>query len=687
MKKTEFLFRIFAVLALLMFPASLFAYELPAPPSSHTLQFQADETYFYSKGKVINLKGHVVLDEVYGGSVTKTIMAEEITVDISSQTAVSPGKIVLKQNGLTVTGDSGEFDYEKGVGIVRKGRLKAGGVIFEGKKLTLSQNRFVYRHASLTTCDYIPPHYRITSSLVDLEPERRFIAFNNFMFIGKIPVFYFPVLYKPMGKGTPFISSFYPGYNERNGFYLKSNYMYRFTPFSRGKIYLDYFSRKGFGTGGEYNYHRKEKNLTNISYYRIREYGNKRERQGMSGGFWHYFGAGKRYSYYGQSFFRWLSDPGFNNDYFRDNPFSVSAGKEANVAFTLRGLKSVMRVSAASKYTRNSVTNNFEKSYESAPKLEYSASGIKFRKLPFVHNFNFNFQNSREENVSYYQKKGGADWNVTTNYRISKSFTFYPSFLWNQAVMLSTSAFVSDKWVGRWQSNLVLRYDRLWGNVDLNYFYRERLKSNKLKKDIHSSDSGEEKNSFGVEVFVRPNYRMYFRGVAEYDLRNYISGGFTERLSDISAEFYVKPSLKRSFFIQDVYSPSKGNQSFVAEAEWGQENYLKVGVANYKSDKNDFFISNKIGFAGGKSWRVEGVARYRARRGKGISLKGVNFYEKSFVLYKDFHDFRTNWRVSSRNGVKEFSFFVNLKWNPPGKKTDKADRYWHPWRSKDMMRD
>ena len=74
--------------------------------------------------------------------------------------------------------------------------------------------------------------------------------------------------------------------------------------------------------GGEGDFRASEKTNANLSVYRIRESGTEHDRWGMNGGYWHSlnrFNESDSVSYYSQSSFRLLSDPEFNNDYFRTN--------------------------------------------------------------------------------------------------------------------------------------------------------------------------------------------------------------------------------------------------------------------------------------------------------------------------------------------------------------------------------
>ena len=699
-KMTKFFIIIIQIIICCLFCAALmaqqidgasFAYDLPLSTAPHKVEFASDEAYFFDEDKTIVLKGRVKLDELEQGNIlVRTITAKELYINLASDMIVAPYDIIINQNGTVIRGGSGKINYLKNEGYINNGRIEAKNIIFRGKSIKFGKGHFVYKKASITTCDREPPHYKIKASRLDLIPGKRFVAYNTFFYLGKVPIFYFPILYKPLGKGTPFSSSFFPGYDKRNGVYLKSNYMYRFDKYTKGKLFLDYFSRKGFGVGGEYDYHNRARNISNLSVYRIKEYGSSHDRLGLNGGYWHFFNPGNSgVSYYSQSFFKWLSDPDFNNDFFRSNPFAVSPNKQANIAFTRQTARTVTRVSAASRYERNATSNSFQKTYESAPKINFNIMPSKFKKLPFLHSFSGNFESSKNSGVSYYQKRGNANWTMSNNFRLSDRVTLYPAAFLDESVVLSTASQAAS-WIGRYGTNLNLRYDRIFGSFDLKYSYRRRLQSNKFKSDDLSADRGEEIKTVGYEIFLRPNYNMYFRSAADYDLRDYFSKSALRRVSPITAEFYFTGKNLFSFYAQNIYSPCAGNQSMVSQIHMGTDkNYIGFGLANYKTSKDTYIFNNTVGFKPpGSSWRLESVFRYQLAKKNGLLLKDISFFEKTFILYKDFHDFRTMWKFTRRPNVNEFFFLVNLKINSKiEKKSDKSDAYWYPWRKENQIRD
>jgi hypothetical protein len=602
----------------------------------------------------------------------------------------------MNDSSGTIYGKSGVFDYAAHTGYINDGSFAYGGFFFSGRRVELSPGRYLYKKARLTSCDKTPPHFHINASRIYLVPGRYFLTYNNFFYLGRVPIFYFPVLYKPLGGGTPFVSSFHFGHDDRSGYFVKSTYAYKFNPQTRGKLYLDYFSKKSFGTGGELDYQEKEKTNADISMYRIRESGTEHDRWGLNGGYWHSltnFNESDKVSYYSQSSFRLLSDPEFNNDYFRANPFAVSPDKQANLAFTRRSNTTVTRLSAATQYTRSADLVSFEKSYESAPRLDFQKLPFTIGKIPVLNSFTGYFENAKEPGVAYFQRKGRGAWTVSKTVPLVRSLTLLPSASYDQSLFIATSSRNTDQWIGRYGAGANMRYDRLWGSLDLGYSYLARMRVNRLGKERDSADKGEELRSLSSQLFITPTYTTYFKAGAAYDMRNGVGGSFSRRLSTTTVEFYHAPRKNLDIYLQDSYRFGDGNKSFVAQLYSGDEkNYLGVGLAHYSTQPHDYIMNQMMGFRvpWAQSWRAEGVLRYNLVHFTGPGDKTVKFFEKGLVLYKDFHDFHTSWHFMVRRGVNEFHFLISLKMNDKGKRDpleDSARNDWHPWRKDGELRD
>lgn len=683
---------------LLWAAANAAAYDLPSSAGTHRVYFESDFAQFNEYSRDIGLEGNVRLREfTQDDKQIKFIRARELTVSMASHTVTAPEDFVMDDDTGTVYGKSAVMDYRSDSGLIKNGRFSYGGFIFRGRVVDFNKARYIYKRASVTSCDREPPHYQLRSSRIYLVPSRYFLAYNNVFFLGKIPIFYFPVIYKPMGGGTPFVSIFRPGYDKRNGMFIKSTYVFRVNHETRAKLLLDYFQKRGLGTGGEIDYKKPEKDITNISAYHIKEYGLAKDRWGMSGGYWHLFNRFNESDpakYYSQGFFRLLSDPRVNNDFFRSNPFAISPDEQASVAFTRTSNYTVTRFSAYGRETKSADSSVFTKANNSIPRLDFNTVPFSVLKLPVLNSFSAYFENARDEGADFTQKRGSAGWTVNKSVPIVGNLTLSPSVFYNQSVALSTASGAGTSWVGRYGGGATLRYDRDWGALDLGYALTRRLHTNKLEEDNSAPDKGQETSAITSQLFVMPRFNNYYKISTSYDVRSFYTAGFDRRLQPIIAEAYYAPRPLMDVFASETYSIYTGTRSFVAQMDFGdKENYLGGGIANYSSDKKAWILSNTLGIKPwrGSTWRIEAVLRYRLVSEGGLNFSDTSFFEKSFILYKDFHDFHTRWDFKERaGGVKEFFFYVSLKVNDKAHKDDMEEQsreYWHPWRKQGDERD
>ena len=672
------------------------SYELPSSTGTHRVVFSSEQGDFNENTRVINLQGNVQLDELGpDDKLVKTIKAGRLTVDSSSSTVYAPEDFVLNDASGTISGKSGVFNYAQSTGYINNARLNQKNFFISGKRGELTPSRQLYKKAEFTSCEDIPAHFKIKASRVYLAPNKYFLSFNNFFYLGRVPVLYFPVLYKPLIPGTPFVSAFNFGHDHRNEYFVRSSYSYRFNSETRGKLYLDHFGNQGFGTGAEVDY-RNEKTIANISAYRIREYGTVTDRWGMNGGYWRrldLFSGIDSASYYSQSYFRLLSDPEFNNDYFRTNPFAISPDRQANLAFTRTSNTTVTRVSAAVRYEGTADMKRFDKVYEAAPRLDFQKLPFTIGKTPFLHSFGGYFESAKEIGVPYYQRKGAGTWTVAQTVPLAHGVTLAPSIFYNQSLYVATSPLTTNRWTGRYGSNVNLRYDRLLGSLDLTHSYQARMTVNRMEQDRGAGDKGEETNSLFSQIFLTPAYNTYFKTNISYDMRSWVRGAVSKRLSPLFAELYHAPRKNLNIYVQDSYIFAEGNSSLIAQVYAGDEkDYVGMGVANYSNKPNTYVVNQMLGFSlpWAKSWRAESILRCEITRFNTDRVRSTRFFEKGIVLYKDFHDFHTTWSYKVRRGVKEFFFLVSLKKSDDARRDsfeDVSRNFWHPWRKEGDLRD
>lgn len=694
------------ILSLLLFvlasllPATAQAYDLPSSTGTHRVEFEADEAVFNENTRQISLSGMVRIQEKDKDNlVMKLIRAKEATVDMEKKTVVSPSDFVIDSSTGSIYGKSGMINYGDNTGTIRDSRFSYGNYVFRGKEVSFDNHKYVYRNSSITSCDKEPPHYTLRTSVIKIVPEHYFLAYNCLLYIGKVPVFYFPVLFKPDGEGTPFTTYLFPGYDSRNGPYLKTNLVYKINREAKVKAYLDYFTKKGLGTGMEFDFRRPEKNISNISLYRIRESGESFDRWAVTGGYWHSFNNFNESAtahYYSQAYFRLMSDPEFNNHYFRDNPFAVSEDKYASVAFTRQSKYTITRISARRRDLKPEDTlQDFIREEEHTPRLDFFTVPFSIFKAPWLNSFNTYIEKGRDHFWEDYQTKGKAEWTVYKSIPIVKHITFAPSAFASETMLLSTDTANADQWIGRYGGKLNLRFSQKWGSFDIGYAHTQRTISGTWKDDLSAEDKGQERREIYADMFIVPNYKTHFRAKAGYDNRNYFDAQARQRMTPLVAELSYSPSDKYNIFIQDTYDFYGSTNSFIMQGRAGNnENYYGLGISKYSEAADDdgaWLFHNTFGLKlyPTATWRLEGILRIRAVAAKGSS-DSLNFFEKTLTLHKDFHDFRTRLSFRSRpGGVKDVFFIISLKMNEAHKEDleEKAREYWRPWREPGAARD
>lgn len=649
--------------------------------------FSEYATYSNLNGEIILSTSVIINNLDTANNVDLKIKTDHAYINLSSSNIKLPYPFRIETSSALIEGENGFYNFKFNKGEVYNGKMYYDRFILKGKKIDIEDNKYIYKNANITTCNLEPAHYHIYSTRMTFKPKKYFLAYNNIFFLGKIPVIYFPILYKPLGEGTPVLSQFYPGYDEQNGFYIKSNYTYKLNRATKVKLFVDYFSKKGFGFGSEvYNY-RPSISIFDLSYYRINEYGDGPIYWGLNGGVWYRLYSGHNRDLYFQSYMRMLSDPDFNNNYFRSNPFTVSNDKQADLSLTYRLPSSYLRLNSRVVY-KSYDSVNFVESENINPKIEYTTMPRKIKFLPFNYNYYISFENSRYANT-YFQKRMNYNYNLYNTLNLSRRFSVYQSASYYGYMYFSTSTYTDDKFISKYGYVFNMRYSTTRNIYELKYNGLFRSKRNKLLLDNDASDKGVEASDLSLLSSFINRIDNYLRLTASYDLKSYTNRkSFRERLQPLSFEYY-KNYTNYELYFKEVYDINEGHKSFITQMNsYNDRNYLNVGFANYSTNKEEILISNTFGYLPSKKlgWFGEFVIRYSID----ITDSELNFFDKEVIIYKDFHDFRSKFMFRIRKDVKEFFFYITMKMNDPYRK-DKIDRqvdeYFKPWRKFDEERD
>ncbi len=183
----------------------------------------------------IRFEGDVQVSVEKGSSKT-TIFASAIDFDRKRNTLYAEGSVTMEQetNGEVterLTADSLLFDTKKLEGFFNQGRvvqvqqeslnLSGDSVLIVSSELFAkgSSNTVTFKNGNLTFCDDEHPHWEINASRIWLLPGNEFAFANALLFIGPVPVMYFPFFYYPKDE-LVFNPAF--GFRSREGFFVQT---------------------------------------------------------------------------------------------------------------------------------------------------------------------------------------------------------------------------------------------------------------------------------------------------------------------------------------------------------------------------------------------------------------------------------------------------------------------------------
>lgn len=204
---------------------------------------------------LIILEGSVQLS-VQNGSSTSEIKADRITYDRVTEILFAEGNVEITtkssgSGGETTTAKSLLLNTSTLEGVFDDGRviqtqsdainLPSGStlIVFSdlmGKSLN---NTIAFKNSSLTFCDDENPHWKINASRTWLLPGGEFAFFNALLYVGVVPVFYFPAFYYPKDELV-----FNPVFSTRN----REGYAIQTTTYLIGRKPLESSSSSSAGS-------------------------------------------------------------------------------------------------------------------------------------------------------------------------------------------------------------------------------------------------------------------------------------------------------------------------------------------------------------------------------------------------------------------------------------------------------
>ncbi|WP_424245136.1 LPS-assembly protein [Elusimicrobium posterum] len=669
-------------------------YELPPPENDTYIYYSADYLNYDNQGRILSLDGDVNVVFVDPQYPETKMFTQNLTLDQNQKSVYSQGDVRIEQGSAVMTGRDFFYNYQS-----RELEIKGISAdyppirLMDAESAQMKDGKQIFKSAKITCCDVEDPHYYIKLGHVSMNEKKRIFGYNGLLYIGNVPVFYLPVFWRSLDSQKPWTTYVDFTQSSKTGFGLLTSTVFQPTNYLRGIINLDGYTQAGFGYGAQLMVVNSEDVKANVEAYAIDDNEYEKYRWGVNGGLRALIADtserlekedGAMYQSQGQ--FRAVSDPYFNDTYFRSNPYKFMPDQDVNFSFSRQSRSSIMRASYSQKDIFNRDTEKYEVAERVLPKIEYQLMPVT-GPFKIVSTFHANFNNTEEFSDGYVQT-AGAEWRSSRAFKVNKKMTFTPYILADERIVFNDSNYDDDNsYVTRLGTGANLRAKLITGDLDISYSYLKRFKTNSLESDDSATDKGDEDSLIYVQNHFIPFSNTYFRIGTGYDLRD--SAGtwdLDERLEPLLTEagFYTSNG-KANLFVRNLYDFKDGNQSFVMQGDVSvlKKSRIALGMTNHSNDINSYIINTKLWFRpSGHTWYVDGGMDFEIKQG------GLSAFSKSINIYKNFHDANIMFGVEDRNQNLSFRFRINVLC---GSKTrvdtfKEEDRYWTPWREAGDLR-
>jgi lipopolysaccharide assembly outer membrane protein LptD (OstA) len=189
----------------------------------------------------------------YGGAL---LTANSVSVNTKTADVTADGKVRIQQGEQVWASEHVRFNFVTYQMQAEQFRTGQAPFFSEGKGLSADITNHLYTatDAMITSDDVEQPFVKIRAKTIKLIPGRKIEAYHATLYVGKVPVFYFPYYSRNL---TEHASHYYflPGYRTAFGPFLLSSYTWWLNDELDGTFHLDYRQKRGPGVGPDFNYH------------------------------------------------------------------------------------------------------------------------------------------------------------------------------------------------------------------------------------------------------------------------------------------------------------------------------------------------------------------------------------------------------------------------------------------------
>jgi LPS-assembly protein len=226
------------------------------PASSEAITITADHLEYFKEEDKYVATGNVRIENE--GSV---LIADRAVLYQKTSDAEAIGNVVYEDNETFINTERAELNLNTKTGKLYNALIffKKGNYWVNGDNVQkIREDHYYANTATFTTCDSessSKPDWCFKGSDVDIIVGKRFTANNVTYRVKGLPVLYSPYMWAPVKteRETGFL---FPviGNSTRKGFQFSPTFFWAIDENKDATFYLDYYSKRGIGTGIEYRY-------------------------------------------------------------------------------------------------------------------------------------------------------------------------------------------------------------------------------------------------------------------------------------------------------------------------------------------------------------------------------------------------------------------------------------------------
>ena len=200
------------------------------------------------------------------------LTAQKASINQTNGEVIAQGHVRLQRGPELLTADSIHYNFLTKKIIGENFKVGQAPFFIQSDVLAGDQAANVYVGASgyITTDDYANPAYRVRARTLVIVPGEYIIAKNATLWLGKVPVFYFPYYRRSLKhRSNHFLAT--PGYRSSFGPFLLTSYNWYWTEKLDGAVHLDERVKRGVGGGPDINWHMGPWSEGRFRYYRAQD--------------------------------------------------------------------------------------------------------------------------------------------------------------------------------------------------------------------------------------------------------------------------------------------------------------------------------------------------------------------------------------------------------------------------------